>query len=112
MNDEVRKLLFDIMLASEDIINFTNGLNYSDFLENKMVQKAVEREFEIIGEALNRIKRINPEIMEDISEHHRIIGFRNILTHGYDVIDEKLVWDAVTIHLPILQKEIKKLIEA
>ncbi len=112
MNDEVRKLLFDVMLASEDIINFTNGLDYSGFLKNKMVQKAVEREFEIIGEPLNRIKKVNSEIMENISEHHRIIGFRNILTHGYDVIDEKLVWDAVTIHLPILQKEIKKLIEA
>lgn len=111
MNDEVRKLLFDIMLASEDIVNFTNGLDCSGFLGNKMVQKAVEREFEIIGEALNRIKRGSSEIMENISEHHRIIGFRNILTHGYDVIDEKLVWDAVTIHLPILQKEIKKLLE-
>ena len=44
MNDEVRKLLFDTMLASEDIINFTNGLDYTGFLENKMVQKAVERE--------------------------------------------------------------------
>jgi uncharacterized protein with HEPN domain len=112
MNDEIQKLLFDVKLASEDIIKFINNLDYSGFLKNKMVQKAVEREFEIIGEALNRIKRLNPEIMEDISEHHRIIGFRNILTHGYDVIDEKLVWDAVTIHLPILQKEIKKLIEA
>ncbi len=112
MNDEVRKLLYDIMLASEDIINFTNGLDYSDYLENKMVQRAVEREFEIIGEALNRIKRVSSKIMENISEHDRIIGFRNILTHGYDVIDEKLVWDAVTRHLPILQKEIRKLLEA
>lgn len=109
MNDEIQKSLFDIILASEDIVEFTEGLNLSDYSENKMVQKAVEREFEIIGEALNRIKIMNSEILKDVSEYHRIIGFRNILAHGYDIIDEKLVWDAIKIHLPILVKEIKKI---
>lgn len=111
MNDEIRKSLFDVILASEDIAKFTKGLDFSNYSKDKMVQKAVEREFEIIGEALNRIKKINPEILKDISEYHRIIGFRNILVHGYDIIDEKLVWDAIKIHLPILAKEIKKLIQ-
>ena len=110
MNDEIRKLLFDVLLASDDIVEFTKGLLFSDYLKNNMVQKAVEREFEIIGEALSRIKRTNSEVLYDISEYHRIIGFRNILAHGYDIIDEKLVWDAIQIHLPILVKEIKRLI--
>lgn len=112
MNDEIRKSLFDVILASEDIEKFTKGLDFSDYSKNKMAQRAVEREFEIIGEALNRAKRMNPEMLENISEYHRIIGFRNILAHGYDIIEEKLVWDAVNIHLPILVKEIKELIQA
>jgi len=110
MNDDIRKSLFDFILASEDITSFTKGLCFSDYLNNKMVQKAVEREFEIIGEALNRIKKIDSEILENISEYHRIIGFRNILIHGYDIVDEKLVWDATKKHLLILVNEIKRLI--
>lgn len=109
MKDEIRKFLFDVLLASEDIIGFTEGLDFSSYLKNKMVQKAVEREFEIIGEALNRIKKAEPELLEHVSEYHRIIGFRNILAHGYDIIDEKLVWDAINKHIPVLVKEIKRL---
>ena len=88
MNDEIRKFLFDVLLASEDIRSFTEGLDFSAYLKNKMVQRAVEREFEIIGEALNRIKKVDPELLEQVSAYHRIIGFRNILSHGYDIIDE------------------------
>ncbi len=112
MNDEIRKCLFDVVLASEDIENFTKRMEFSDYLENKMAQRAVEREFEIIGKALNRIKGMNSEILEDITEYHRIIGFRNVLAHGYDIVDEKLVWDAVKKHLPILVKEIRILLKA
>jgi len=57
MNDEIRKSLFDVLLASEDITKFTEDLDFPAYLKNKMVQRAVEREFEIIGEALNRIKK-------------------------------------------------------
>lgn len=109
MSDEIRKLLFDVLLASEDIGSFTEGLDFPAYLKSKMVQRAVEREFEIIGEALNRLKKADPELLEHVSEYHRIIGFRNILAHGYDIIDEKLVWDAINKHLPVLVKEIKKL---
>ncbi len=109
MNDEIRKFLFDVLLASEDITKFTEDLDFSAYLKNKMVQRAVEREFEIIGEALNRIKKAYPELLEHVSEYQRIIGFRNILAHGYDMIDEKLVWDAINKHLPVLVKEINKL---
>lgn len=109
MNDEIRKSLFDVLLASDDIRSFTEDLEFSAYLKNNMAQRAVEREFEIIGEALNRIKKADPELLEHVSEYHRIIGFRNILAHGYDVIDEKLVWDAINKHLPVLVKEIKKL---
>jgi len=60
---------------------------------------------------LSRIKRIDEELIERISEYRRIIGFRNILIHGYDMIDEAVVWKAVEIHLPVLTKEVKEVLQ-
>lgn len=77
-----------------------------------MAQRAVERDFKIIGEALNRIRQIDEECLEGIAEHHRIIGFRNILIHGYDVVDEIIVWNAVENHLPQLIKEVQSMLDA
>jgi len=59
-----------------------------------------------------RLQNIDSELLERISEHHRIIGFRNILIHGYDIVDEAIVWQAVTKHLPILIAEVKEMLSA
>ena len=109
MNDEIRKNLIDILNAADEIQNFVSGMDFKTYQNTLVAQRAVERNFEIIGEALNRIKYIDSEILENISEHHRIIGFRNILIHGYDIVDEAIVWKAVTNHLPLLIKEIKEI---
>jgi uncharacterized protein with HEPN domain len=110
MNDETRKNLFDILHAAEEIKTFVSGMDFKTYQNTLVAKRAVERNFEIIGEALNRIKFKESEILESISEHHRIIGFRNILIHGYDIVDEAIVWKAVTNHLPILIKEINELL--
>jgi uncharacterized protein with HEPN domain len=82
------------------------------YQKSRITQRAVERDFEIIGEALNRIRQIDAQLIEKVSEYHRIIGFRNILIHGYDIIDEMIVWKAVENHLPILVKKIKEILDA
>ena len=110
MKDETRKNLIDILQAGEEIENFVSGIKFKTYQTTPVIKRAVERDFEIIGEALNRIKYTDSELLEKISEHHRIIGFRNILIHGYDIVDESIVWQAVTKHLPILLKEIKELL--
>ena len=110
MNDQTRKNLIDILQAAEEIQEFVRGLDFKAYQSNVVTQRAVERDFEIIGEALNRIKNTDRELLEEISEHQRIIGFRNILIHGYDTVDETIVWQAVTNHLPILVGEIKELL--
>ncbi len=112
MNDETRKNLIDVLQAAEEIQNFVCGMDLKSYQNKPVTKRAVERDFEIIGEALNRIKNTNNELLEKISEHHRIIGFRNILIHGYDVVDEAIVWQAVTNHLPILFKEIEEILSA
>ncbi|PKL42074.1 MAG: hypothetical protein CVV39_09000 [Planctomycetes bacterium HGW-Planctomycetes-1] len=110
MNDETRKNLIDILQAVEEIQNFVRGMDFKEYQNNLLTKRAVERDFEIIGEALNRIKYADDELLEKISEHHRIIGFRNILIHGYDIVDEAIVWQAATKHLPILVSEVKEIL--
>jgi uncharacterized protein with HEPN domain len=112
MNDETRKNLIDILQAAEEIQNFVCGMDFKAYQNKPVTKRAVERDFEIIGEALNRIKYTGDELLENISEHHRIIKFRNILIHGYDIVDEAIVWQAVTNHLPILIREVKEVLGA
>jgi uncharacterized protein with HEPN domain len=106
MNAEVRKSLFDVLQASEEILAFTTNMDFPSYQESTVIQRAVERDFEIIGEARNRIKRIDETLLDAISETHRIIGFRNILIQGYDMVDDRIVWNVVENHLPVLIKEI------
>jgi uncharacterized protein with HEPN domain len=110
MNNETRKNLIDILLAAEEIQDFVRGMDFKAYQNNAVAKRAVERDFEIIGEALNRIKYTDNDLLQKISEHHRIIGFRNILIHGYDIVDEAIVWQAVTKHLPILVREVKAIL--
>ena len=74
-----------------------------------MLRSAIERQFEIIGEALNRLKRLDPETAVRISDYQRIIDFRNVLAHGYDVVSDQVVWDIVQNKLPDLRREIDEL---
>lgn len=112
MKHEIKKLLFDINEASNDIENFVQGNEYFEFENSRLLQAAVERKFEIIGEALNRIKSIDSEFIENITDYRRIIGFRNIIAHGYDIIECEVVWAAIKNHLPILKQEVTHYINA
>ena len=71
----------------------------------------MEREFEIIGEALNRIKKINIGMLANVDNWKEIIGFRNVIAHGYDVIEDEIVWDSIKRNIPALLKQLNKIIE-
>ena len=111
MRLDVKKYLFDILNAAKHIEQYTRGLDYANYVADGQVQAAVERKLEIIGEALNRIRKLDASVVESISEHQRIIGFRNVITHGYDVLDSELVWDAVRNHLPTLEEQVEQILE-
>jgi uncharacterized protein with HEPN domain len=108
---EVKKCLFDVLNAARDIEQYTCSFDYASYRADGQVQAAVERKFEIIGEALNRLKKLDAAALQSISEHQRIIGFRNAIIHGYDVLDSELVWDAVRNHLPALKRQVEQLLE-
>jgi uncharacterized protein with HEPN domain len=110
MQLESKKLLEDVRLACERIQEFTKDKVLSDYTCNDLLRSGVERQFEIIGEALNRLTKIAPDIANQISLHKRVISFRNILIHGYDIVEDPIVWDVITNDLPKLYKQIKTLL--
>ncbi|HQT94811.1 MAG: hypothetical protein B7Z68_09715 [Acidobacteria bacterium 21-70-11] len=109
MQPESRKYLYDIRAAAERIATFTKGRDVQGFAKDELLRSGVERQFEIIGEALAQLARRDPGLAERISEHARIIAFRNILIHGYAEVDPRIVWDIVTSKLPTLRAEVERL---
>lgn len=111
MQLEVKKYLYDIQQAIALLTEFTAGKEFSDYEDEAMLRAAVERELEIIGEALAQLARLDPDLAARVGEHRRIIAFRNILIHGYADVDDHLVWDIVKTKLPVLQGEMELLLQ-
>jgi uncharacterized protein with HEPN domain len=82
MNPEVDELLAEILKHSRQVSEFVDGHNLHSYSRDPKTRMAVERSFEIIGEALNRLKRIDDHTLESIRDHRSIISFRNILAHA------------------------------
>ena len=110
MNRDPRVLLADVARAGADIQSFTEGMECATYLRDGMTQAAVERKFEIIGEALNRLHHAHPELAERIVDLRRIIDFRNLLAHGYHRVAPENVWDYALNDLPDLLRIVKALL--
>lgn len=110
MRLESKKYLFDILSAAELLIEFTAGKDFSDYERDAMLRAAVERKFEIIGEALNQLAKIDEPTAGRISEYKRIIGFRNALIHGYANVINSLVWGTLETDLPVLCREVEEML--
>ena len=109
MGDDLLKHLEDIRAAGHAVLDFTAGKSECQYAVDELLQSAVERKFEIIGEALSRIGRADPSALGRIREHRQIISFRNILAHGYDAVDDLVVWAIVTNDLPHLLDDVERL---
>ena len=108
MPHSARKLLLDLEISCQEILEFSKGKSFADFSNDRLLQLATEREFEIIGEALVRLERIEEEnLRRRIPEYRKIIGFRNILAHGYDIVDEASLWDFVVNRVPELLEQVQ-----
>lgn len=109
MPRDSRKICFDILQAIGEIEEFTRSKTLADYQSNRMLKMAVEREYEIIGEALRRMETEFPEKFLQISDGRRIIDFRNILAHGYDAISDEIVWSITQNNLKKLKAEIQEI---
>ena len=109
MRLEAKKYLYDVQQAADLVAAFTAARRLSDYEADALLRSAVERQFEIIGEALAQLARLDETIAARISEYRRIIAFRNILIHGYAEVDHRTVWDIVESKLPTLRREVAAL---
>lgn len=96
MPREPRTYVWEARRAGDLIQAFVHERDAADFQGDAMLRSAVERQFEIIGEALNQLSRTRPELAARIPDLARIVAFRNILIHGYASVDVELVWEAAT----------------
>ena len=109
MNIEEKKLLLDIREAASSIDEHLEKRRiFSEYTANKTKRRAVERELEIIGEALNQLLKLNPNIT--ISYTRQIVNLRNKVIHAYDTIDDTIIWKIVMVDVPILLTEVLALL--
>lgn len=94
--------LWDAHQACLALMSFVEGIDVDRFHSNLLVQSAVERQLEILGEALNRLRRTDPEAAAEVPDLDRIIGMRNIIAHEYGVVDHAIVWSVVDTRVPAL----------
>jgi len=109
MQHDVEKHLFDILVAAQDVQQFVGTMSFDEYHANRLVKAAVERKFEIIGEALNRVARMSPETAAAIRDFEKVIAFRNLVIHRYDVVSDPLVWDVIENKLPLLIEDVARL---
>ena len=107
---EPQKYLYDIVDCCEFLLEFTQGKTVEDYKDDRAFRSAVERELQIIGESIIQLDRVSPETAEKISEHRNIIGFRNILVHGYNSLDPYTVWNVIEVKLNKLLVQAKGLL--
>lgn len=106
MKTEAYSYLKDIEIAATSIFEFLKDCpTFEIYLSDKKTRRAVEREFEIIGEAMNKLLKLEPAI--NISDARLLIDFRNFVIHEYNKIDNNIMWAAIQDKLPTLLKEVE-----
>ena len=109
MDNYIFAQLFDIKNSIEEIESyFPNGKVFKYYHEDLKTKRAVERNIEIIGEAMSRILKLEPEII--ISNSRKIVDARNKIIHGYDEISDDVIWGIVVNNLPVLKTEVENLL--
>lgn len=113
MDERILKWLFDVKMSIDEISEFFHNeeKDFFRYRNNVMLKRAVERNLEIIGEAINRIITRDSSYNEKITNAKAIIGLRNHVIHAYDNISDENIWSILTNHLPKLKIEIENLIQ-
>jgi uncharacterized protein with HEPN domain len=108
---EVRKYLFDIAEACARIAEFVEGRRFEDYVGDALLRSGVERQFEIVGEALRCALELDPDLASEVTDTGRIVAFRNRLIHGYASVSDRLVWGVIENNLATLREEVAALLD-
>ena len=111
MQRDPRAFLWDVREAALAIQSFTTGMDAAAYAANPMAQAAVERKFEIIGEALNQLSKLDTAVAARIPDLAQIVAFRNQLIHGYATVNVSTVWNISQIALPALRDAVQGLLD-
>jgi len=111
MHPRTPKLLEDTRNAAAFVREVTEGVSLQQFAQGRLMRQAVERNFEIIGEAARRLEKTDSSTAQRIPDCRRIIAFRNVLVHGYDVIDPAIVFSAIMDDLAPLLRDVQVLMD-
>ena len=106
-----RAYLWDAREAADAILGFVAGVDLDSYASTPLLHSAVERKFEIIGEALGQLSKVDPSLAQRIPDMRDIIAFRNVLIHGYAGIQHRRVWDIAQSSLPGLRTIVAELLE-
>ncbi|MEW5829339.1 MAG: HepT-like ribonuclease domain-containing protein [Chloroflexota bacterium] len=112
MKIHTKKRLLDALTACKAIESFVAKYTFADYERNLMLRSAVERQFEIIGEALHQAEVEDPTVTDLLPELRRIVGMRNRIIHGYDSVDDELLWKTIQQNIPPLRKHLEQTLEA
>jgi uncharacterized protein with HEPN domain len=110
MQLEIQKFLFDILTSINSIEEFLGSKrDFNIYKSNKLLRRGVERELEIIGEAASRILKIAPDI--PIENIKKLVDLRNLVIHGYDKVDDEIIWGIISRHLPGIKIQVEELLK-
>ena len=110
MKTHTKKRLLDAFIACQAIESFVVDHTFADYEQNLMLRSAAERQFEIIGEALHQAEVDDPEITDLLPELRRIVGMRNRIIHGYDSVDDALLWQSIQGNITPLRKHLGQIL--
>lgn len=111
MPRDPRAWLADIVAACDLLIEFTTGKTFTDYAADSLLRSAVERQFEIVGEALRVALQHRPELAANITDARAIIAFRNQLTHAYSAVDKATVWGLLERRVPQLRADVTRVLQ-
>ena len=112
MPRDPRAYVWDAQRAVALVVEFVAGRSWADYEADALLRSAVERQFEIVGEALSQLARHAPDLAAGVPNLPRIVAFRNLLIHGYAAIDDRLVWEVATERTAPLLAILDELLEA
>lgn len=111
MTDRAPKLLLDAINAIDAAMEFVGSASLEQYLKDRMRRSAVERQLEILGEAGSRLAKLEPPLLERLTGLKLAIGLRHRIIHGYDAVDDEIVFQTVQEDLPGLRLELSALLD-
>lgn len=111
MQPRSQKLLNDILDAAEFILEQVHSSSLVEYESNRQLNAAVERNFIIIGEAMSRLARVDSQMVGQLGNYPQIIGFRNVVVHGYDVLEHAIVWGVIQNEVPRLVDTVRSILD-